>query len=316
MSNLDMRAVELTVCIYLDGCEDDSAALLRKASGVLPCPLRVGGGLQRGTANAGVARHAAMAMGLAALPDGEGLLFTTDADSRPCADWIQRGIAALEIADVVAGRIVRMGASGDPAHSRVEAYYDRLHAYRRRIDPVPWEARDTHHFTGGANLAFRTGVYHRLGGFKALAFGEDARLLDDAARAGFRVRRDAALVVQTSSRRQGRAVQGLSSALRALDTGASPLLANPRAAAWQWREQAVARQAFDRIDRQEVRGTLGMRWHLPADHILGVARDCPNAEAFAMRVVPACADHADDVPLAMAEDMLALLESEGCEMAA
>ncbi len=306
----------MTICVYLDGCEDDSEAVLRRASPTLPFPLVVEAGRRHDGANAGAARRSAMAIGLRVLCDRPGLLFTTDADSRPRADWIQAGIAALDKADVAAGRIVRRHAAGDPTQSRIEHYYDRLHALRRLVDPVPWEARDTHHFTGGANLAVRAAAYRALGGFRPLPSGEDAALVDDAARAGFRVRKDGAMLVETSSRRVGRAVHGLASALLALDMGTAPLVSHPHAVAWQWRAQAAARQAFSTIHDPDVRIRLGDRLGLTADHVLGVARDCPNDEAFAMRIVPASPDHCGSVTLVVAEDALAMLEADLCEVAA
>ena len=316
LSALDVAGHDLTVCVYLDGCEDGSEALLRHASQTLPFALRVEGAERRCGANAGAARRSAMAMGLAILTGREGVLFTTDADSRPHSEWIGAGVAALQVADAIAGRIVRLDAAADPVQSRIERYYDRLHIYRRLVDPVPWEAADTHHFTGGANMALRASTYRALDGFQPLPSGEDAALLDDAARAGFRVRRDGAMVVETSSRRHGRAVHGLASALRALDNGCLPTVSHPYAAAWQWQGHAAARQAFARIQLRDVRARLGARLGLTADHVLGVARDCPNAEAFAMRIVPASPVHAGAVTLAVAEEALAALEAGMCEAAA
>lgn len=306
----------MTVCIHLDGCDDNSEAILRRAAADIAIPLIVATEKTPGDANAGAARRKAMAMGLTVLADGEGLLFTTDADSRPRPDWIKAGLAALHAADAVAGRIMRLGGAADPGQSRIERYYDRLHRFRRLIDPVPWEAHSTHHFTGGANMAIRASAYRAIGGFAALPFGEDATLLDDAARAGFRVRRDAAMVVDTSSRRTGRAPHGLASALSALDTGRLPTVAHPHAAAWQWRAHAAARQAFQRIQWLDVRAELGQRLGLTPDHVLGVARDCPNAEAFAMRIVPASPTASGMVSLAVAEEALAALEAGRSDVAA
>lgn len=316
LSTLVIAAERLTVCVYLDGCDDGSTAILERAAADFPCPLIVATEPTCGDANAGAARRAAMAMGLAVLADREGLLFTTDADSRPRADWIETGAAALQAADAVAGRIIRLDGAADPGQSRIERYYDRLHRYRRLIDPVPWEARSTHHFAGGANMAIRASVYRALGGFAALHSGEDAALLDDAARAGFRVRRDGAMVVDTSSRRTGRAVHGLASALLALDAGRLPTVAHPHAATWQWHNHAAARGAFAAIHEIDVRRGLGERLGLTADHVLGVARDCPNAEAFAMRIVPASPVASGAVSLAVAEEALAELEAGWREVAA
>jgi hypothetical protein len=248
-------------------------------------------------------------MGVDRLAGRDGLLLTTDADSRPARDWVARVAQALAAADVVAGKIVRHHAAADPGQSRVELYYDRLFAFRRRLDPVPWEAGETHHFGGGANLAMRAAAYSAIGGFRPLTHAEDATLLDDAARAGFRVRRDAGVVVETSSRRLGRAVSGLASALRSLDDGCVPQVAHPMTMAWQSRAHAAARSTFATIDRTGDRAALGRLIDLTADHVLGVARDCPNAEAFAMRIVPACPTHRDPVPLGVAEIALAELEA-------
>lgn len=309
-------AATVAVCIYLDACDDGSEAVVRAAAGRLPFPLRIGVGADRRASNAGLARAAAMAMGMDHLAGVEGLIFTTDADSWPRPDWLTAGRLALGQADVVAGRILRRDGTSDRAQSRIERYYDRLHAYRRSIDPVPWEARDTHHSGGGANMAIRSPVYQAIGGFRPLPFAEDATLLDDAGRAGYRVRRDAAMIVETSSRRDGRAPLGLASTLRALDDGEPIRVTHPEGPAWQWREHAVMRAHFTMIADAGVREQLGARLGLSGDHVLGVARDCRNAEAFAMRIVPAPPGAVRLVTLTEAEDTLATLESHRCEVAA
>lgn len=307
LARLDGRA-RLDLCFYLDGCSDRSESVLRAATG--RHRLHIVAGPRAADANAGRARRAAMAIGLALPHAADALLFTTDADSLPAPDWIAAGAAALRHADVVAGLIVRQHGAADRGQSRIEAYYDRLHACRRRLDPVPWEALATHHFSGGANIAIRAACYRAIGGFRPLPSAEDATLLDDAARAGFRVRRDAALVVATSSRRDGRAPQGLAGSLRALDDGVIPQVAHPHDIAWQAAAQAAARRAFATIGDGDCRDVLGAHLGLGADHILGVARDCPNAEAFAMRIVPAPPIRRDPVPLAVAEAILTDLEAQ------
>ncbi|WP_322966210.1 glycosyltransferase [Sphingomonas fuzhouensis] len=316
LAGLTAGTTGLELCVYLDDCQDGSAALLDQAAVTLPFPVTIAHGGGDAEPNAGAARRAAMAMGLERLAGREGVLFTTDADTLPHPDWVAAGCRALAKAEIVAGRIVRVDAEADPDQSRIERYYDRLHRYRRVLDPVPWEARDTHHFSGGANMAMRASAYRRIGGFRPLASGEDATLLDDAARAGLRVRRDGAMLVETSSRREGRIAGGLAGMLRALDAGEAPAMADPRGAAWQWRAQAAARRSYAMIDRVDARVRLGKRIGLTADHILGVARDCPNAEAFAMRVVPASPAYRAMVSLGQAEDILTGLERELCEIAA
>lgn len=309
LSQIDPAGHDIRLCFYLDGCEDGSERLLRAAAAHSCFLIEIVRGRRENDPNAGRARQAAVAMGVDRLAGRDGLLLTTDADSRPAQDWVVAVAKALVVADVVAGRIVRHRAAADPGQSRIELYYDRLFAFRRRLDPVPWEANDTHHFGGGANIAVRASVYRTIGGFRPLPHAEDATFLDDAARAGFRVRRDAGMVVETSSRRCGRAKSGLASALRSIDDGCAQQVAHPLTVAWQSRAHAAARSVFATIDRTSDRAALGRLVDLTADHVLGVARDCPNAEAFAMRIVPACPTHREPVPLAVAEIALAELEA-------
>lgn len=249
-----------------------------------------------------------MMMGSARLSDAGGLLLTTDADSMPAPDWLGAMTHALTFADVVSGRIERRGDRPSHLQDRIEAYYDALFALRRRIDPVPWEAKATHHCSGGANIGISAAAYRSVGGFVPLPSGEDARLLDDASRAGLRVRRDAASVVRTSDRRNGRAVAGLSLALRQLDgiEAGAVEVTHPADVVWQYRMHAVARSAYlcDRLDIVAV--ALG----LTPDHVRGVARDCPNEEAFAMRIVPTAPGGMRSVSLPIAEAELARLTRE------
>ncbi|PZQ59279.1 MAG: glycosyl transferase family 2 [Sphingomonas taxi] len=306
--------VELTFCFYLDGCRDGSEALLRAAAADFPHALHVVAGPRHAVANAGRARRAAFAIARERIAAADAVFLTTDADSRPASDWIVAGCRALHRADVAAGTLRR--AEPHALQSRVEAYYDRLHRYRRAVDPVAWDPGDGRHFGGGANLAIRASTYDALGGFAERPSGEDAALLDEASRAGFRVRRDPAMVVETSSRRHGRAPAGLAAALADLDRNGLPEVAHPAAAAWQYRAQARARAAFAAIHDEAIRRQLGDFLGLSADHLLGVARECPNAEAFAMRVVPSPPGGERLVPLVEAEAALAHLERRMSEATA
>lgn len=299
-------ADRVTVCLLLDDCTDGSAALATAYHA--RSHHRVFIDHAASSTNAGEARHRAMTMGLAQLQNPDGLLLTTDADSAPAPDWLRTMTHALTLADVVSGRIVRRGDRPSHLQDRIEAYYDALFALRRQLDPVPWEATTTHHFSGGANLGIRADAYRRIGGFLPLASGEDAQMLDDAARAGLRVRRDAASVVHTSDRRKGRAVAGLALALRHMDDAEAGAIevTHPADAVWQYRMHAAARSAYlgDRLDH--VAEALG----LTPDHVIGVARDCPNEEAFAMRIVPVAPGGMRSVALPVAEAELAGLTGE------
>ena len=307
----------VALCLYFDACTDGSERIARAMASGSPLPIAMEAGPPDTTPNAGRARAAAFALGLRRLtrtPDA--MMMSTDADSVPAADWIDAARSALRHADIAAGRVIRSLPTDEAAQDRQERYYDRLHAHRRTIDPVPWEAQPGCHQASGANLAMHVGAYRAAGGFRDLPSGEDAVFLDDARRTGLRVRHDRAMVVQTSSRRDGRAPGGLACALAELDAGRHRQVPDPSAADWQYRGQRDARRAFATIDRIDVRERLGAIIGLSADHILGVARDCPNAEAFGMRIVPAAPGGERLVPLTEAERILSTLERRALGRAA
>ncbi|MDJ0275917.1 glycosyltransferase [Sphingomonas sp. 2R-10] len=299
---IDPPGATVFVCLLLDGCTDASNALAdgyraRSRHGVSVVAV------ERGPSNAGRARDRAMRGGIAAAGN-DAILLTTDADSMPSRDWLAAMVAGLGHADLVTGDVVRARHGTMAEQDRIEDYYARLFALRREVDPVAWEAVRTHHHASGANMALRAATYRALGGFAPVERGEDARLVDDAARAGWRVRRDAASVVVTSDRRIGRAQGGLATMLREIDRrgldGVS--VAHPADQLWQYRMQAMARVSFG-----GSLGPLAVRLGLPIDHLVGVARDCPNAEAFAMRVVPVPPGGMRSVPFVTAEATLTAL---------
>ncbi len=280
----------VVLCVLFDACTDASERIVAARAAGLPFAVATDRLDAGGDPDAGRARRAALALGQAAVHGhGEAAFLTTDADSVPAADWVAATLRALAVADMVAGRIVRDPTHVDPVQDRLEIYYDRLFALRRTLDPVPWEALRTHHCTGGASLAFRARAYEAVGGFRHRRSGEDAAIVDEAHRAGLRVRRDAAVRVETSSRRIGRAVGGLADHLRTLADGA-PLdqirVAHPDDAAWQYRGHAAARAAFGARDGKRSFGALERLVGVEARDIAEVARTSPNAEAFAMRLVP------------------------------
>lgn len=303
--------VALSLCCFFDGCDDGSEAVVGAGPG--GWALRGAAGPRHDDANAGRARGRAMALGLEALGAAGGVLLCTDADSAPAPDWLAAALRSLDDCDLVAGLIER--DCDDAGHARLEAYYDRLYLYRRAVDPVPWEPAPGHHYTGGANLAMWAAAYRAAGGFRPLPHGEDAVLVDDAARAGLRVRRDCAVRVRTSARRDGRAPGGLAAALRHGDRHRGAVeVGDPAACAWQYARHAAARAAWPQLPERAA--PLADRLGVAPDHLLGVARDCSNAEAFAMRVVPAAPDAARRVPLPEAERALARLEAAGLGCAA
>jgi len=314
-------SVQLTLCLLFDGCTDGSEEMVRSRVARFPLPLMLRAIPSGRSPNAGRARRAALRLGqkvLRKIPNSA--LLTTDADTIPAADWVAQSCRALQQADVVAGRIGRLGEGDDAPQDRLEAYLDRLHRYRRRIDPVPWEACEPHHHTGGASLGFRAEAYASLGGFEARPCGEDAAIVDAAHRAGLRVRRDPDVRVMTSSRRDGRAHGGLATHLRSMaeqvDPLAACLVAHPADAVWQYRRHAWARASFRHMACPDLVLQTAQALERDPGDVARTAAASPNAEAFATRIVPAVPGGVRLVTLAEAERVLAGLEDAGLERAA
>jgi len=155
--------------------------------------------------NVGAARAAGFAYGRT---QSEGIdpartwYATTDADSEVPADWLLTMTAAD--ADMVLG-VVRVPTW---RHYPADVARRYLRAYRSK--------GRTHNHIHGANMGFRADVYWQVGGFRALATGEDVELVERFEAAGAHIRRDARLSVATSDRRDGRAPGGFAHHLREL----------------------------------------------------------------------------------------------------
>lgn len=303
-------APDLILCIAFDGCDDDSAAIVEAARADLPFEIRTVT-LERAEPNAGRARRYAMELALTNAADDDTILLSTDADTLPAEDWLAANVAALAEADVVTGQILRDPAVPSTAQDRVEAYYDGLFRLRRVIDPVPWEAPRTHHYTSAASLALRAGVYRALGGFDAIPSAEDARLIDRAYLAGLRVRRDADVRVTTSSRRHGRARDGLADHLRRLDeagagVGGGAMMAHPEDVVWRYVGHSTAREGW--YDPETHGPELARQLGCALADMIQIGLDAPNAEAFANRIVPEIPGGERLVTIDVAEASLDVLE--------
>ncbi|MBE7186433.1 MAG: glycosyltransferase [Methylobacterium mesophilicum] len=297
-------APSFRLALFFDSCTDSSFELVAALAGDLPYKVVTARTADVGLPNAGRARRSAVALAMS--HEMEGILLTTDADSQPAPDWIAANLAALETADVVAGRITQGPGPSSEKRDRLECYFDRLHAIRRAIDPVDWEASRAHHWTSSASLALRMTTYSALGGFEPIPNGEDAALCDAAARAGYRVRRDARVTVQTSTRRLGRADQGFAAMLRMLDDADElPTVSHPDDEAWRFLMHAAARTRHGAADY----GHLAERLGLPHAEVDQVATECRNGEAFAARIVGAPPQGMRTVCLGEAERLLAKLEN-------
>jgi glycosyltransferase involved in cell wall biosynthesis len=185
----------VTIVVVLDASDDGSATLAGEyGPDVHFVSVEAG--------NVGAAR--AVGFGYARSlcgDDTECWYATTDADSRVDPGWL---VHQLDLgADMVLG-VVRVTdwhlRSADVADRYAQAY---------QADP--------HDHIHGANMGFSARAYWRVGGFHALASGEDVDLVERFDAAGYRIHRDADLSVTTSARIGSRAPDGFAHHLDQFD---------------------------------------------------------------------------------------------------
>ncbi|BBZ37989.1 glycosyltransferase [Mycobacterium conspicuum] len=187
--------IPVTVVVVLDASDDSSAKLAGQyGPDVHFVSIEAG--------NVGTARAVGFGYARSLCGDDAKCWYaTTDADSRVDPNWLvhQLGLGA----DMVLG-VVRV-ADWEQRSLAVADRYVRDY----RADP--------HAHVHGANMGFSSRAYWRVGGFRALASGEDVDLVERFEAAGYRVHRDAELSVTTSARIQSRAPHGFADYLNRLD---------------------------------------------------------------------------------------------------
>lgn len=195
-AGLCVRVPVLTV-VVLDACDDGSERLAGQFGPDVHF-VSVDAG------NVGAARAAGFeyARGQCAAAAERTWHATTDADSMVNAQWMLRMTSAD--ADMVLG-VVQVPVW---RHFNVEVARRYLHGYHSK--------GQGHNHIHGANMGFRADAYWKVGGFRALATGEDVDLVERFEAAGMRIHRDAELSVATSDRRDGRAPNGFAQHLRDL----------------------------------------------------------------------------------------------------
>lgn len=197
------------VVVVLDACEDGTAAALEAAAGRWPeLRLQAIAGPGRG---AGCARALGMDVGCARLESvgaGEGLLASTDADTRVPPDWLARQLEALAAgAEAVGGRIVLDAAE---AATLPAAVIERREAeLRQRTAAATARGPSDHAHFSGASLGLTPRAYRLVGGMAELESLEDEELEERLAAAGVAIHRPASIWVTTAARTDGRAERGL-----------------------------------------------------------------------------------------------------------
>ena len=234
----DLRGLPLApgsveVLLFLNACTDDSLAVALRLCAEHPhLTVRVlEASPEDGVGHVGDARQRAMDLAFARLLAAgrpQGLILTTDADSRPAPDWIAQTAAEVARgADLVGGRVLLEPAERAALAPGVRALYLLDVGYRRLLEhlsdlycPSPHDPFPRHHQHYGASLAITAAAYAEAGGLPAEPVSEDVALMRAVEALGGHVRHSDRVRVFTSARRDGRAEGGLASAFQFWDRSA------------------------------------------------------------------------------------------------
>lgn len=262
------RQGQIQVAIALNNTTDTSNAVVEQASWDYRGRLRIhveDATFAPDRAHAGSARRLAMDTGLSLLTSREnGILVSTDADTRPPPQWIDAMVRAFARgADLVGGRIVidlseELPQAVATLIQAQNAYWEAVRAIEDALDPLPWNPAPRHGDHTGASLALRAGLYTRCGGVPLLPSGEDRALVTAAITKGGRLAHPADVFTFVSPRREGRAEGGMAQAMQelfALAAAGAPVRM-PQFRHWQeraqWRRSLRSRPAGQmRIAREE-----------------------------------------------------------------
>lgn len=244
---------DLLVVLLLNNCDDGTAEVVRELAPILSLPLEMHHvELPEPFANAGWARKLAMDAALERVWPG-GLILTTDADTLVEQDWVaacRREIAAG--VDAVAGYVMADPVElmelpgGILERGALEWDYQQLAAeLEARADPLPHDRWPRHNQNCGASAALTAAAYRRIGGLPPLRVGEDRALFEALAYYDFKARHSLEVQVVTSARMEGRALGGLSDAIRLrgdpdtpCDEGLELAVTTLRRALWRARMRA------------------------------------------------------------------------------
>lgn len=195
--------------IVLDGCRDQTAARAESAAAELGLTLRMVDGPRRG---AGAARQLGMELAaerlLAAGRPG-GLIASTDADSQPAPDWLERQLHHLSTGAAAIAGLIELDpeeATNLPAgvlRRRERAAADRL-SQVRVMEPTA-----EHHHFAGASIGITAAAYREVGGLEPFPALEDAAFATRLHERSVPILRARDVRVRTSARSHGRASRGL-----------------------------------------------------------------------------------------------------------
>ena len=221
-----LRAFE--TILVADRCQDRTEEVARETAERLGLSLTILEGPGEGSGPARGLGMDAAAERLRSLGLPRGLIATTDADSEPEPDWLERQLAHLERgADVIAGAI-ELAAEGTELPAAV-LDRRRRDAARRMAEIAAIDPGAAHHHFAGASLGVSADVYRRVGGLEATPALEDEAFAGALALHKIQILRPADVRVRTAVRTDGRAARGLS-----VDLAVSTWLARRRYAATEF----------------------------------------------------------------------------------
>ncbi|MGA9856689.1 MAG: glucosyl-3-phosphoglycerate synthase [Solirubrobacteraceae bacterium] len=198
------------IIVVLDDCLDGTEAVARRTAAALGLRVTL---IKGPGAGAGAARRAGMELAcgrLLAAGFQDGLIASTDADSRPAPDWLERQLDHIAAgARVIAGLIDLDDDEAAALHSAVRDRRERDADIRlRRIRRGEPDA--AHHHFAGASIGVTAGIYREVGGIEPLTALEDAAFAARLRRHRVPILHAADVTVRTSARADGRVARGLS----------------------------------------------------------------------------------------------------------
>ena len=193
----------------LDDCRDATAAVAAEVAAAHGLALErlVGPGRGAGAARRAGMEHAAARLLAAGCPHG--LIASTDADTRPAADWLARQLAHVRSGAHAIGGFVdldpdELAALPAGVGARRAAQAATRLAQLRATDPDA-----EHHHFAGASLAVRADVYASIGGIEPWPALEDEAFAARLRANGIPIVRPLDVRVRTSARAGGRSSRGL-----------------------------------------------------------------------------------------------------------
>jgi len=215
------------VIVLANNCTDASASIARVFARTHPeMVLQVAEvTLPQTDAHTGTARRLLMNEAwrrLTAIARPDGVIATTDGDTRVAPDWLAATLHEIELgAEAVGGRILADTTATDALEPGTRLYYLRDRRYRRLItecesylDPVAHDPWPRHHHHFGASMAATLEAYARAGGMPAAPVLEDLAFYHALLRVDARFRHSLRVRAVTSPRRVARAPVGLGATLQ------------------------------------------------------------------------------------------------------